>query len=93
MGLLKSLLLAYKSDSAAIEEATLIHEEIKFFLRDQIRVSPKELDGVTQKVTADKIMSQRVLDAAGFLSIADPPKILDHNKIYDALLHELNKRL
>ncbi len=93
MGLVKSLVLAYKSDFATIERATLIHEEIKLYLRDRLRVSPMELDEIVQKVTDDKIMSQRVLDAVGFCSTEDPAKVLDHNNIYDALLHELNKRL
>ena len=93
MGLLKSLFQAFRSDSLAFQKAVNIHQDIQRILGDKITVSPIELDNAVQMITGDKIMSQRVLDAAGFTVVYDLPKVIDYNKIFDAILHELNKRL
>ena len=44
-------------------------------------------------ITNDKIIAQRVLQAAGFTSMYDDPKPIGFNKVFDAILEELNKRL
>lgn len=93
MGLLKSLFLAAKSDTNAYNEAMRIHNEIQMRLEMQNIVSPSDLDKTVQAITNDKIISQRVLEAAGFIDMYCESKPINYNRIFDAILEELNKRI
>ena len=92
MGLIKSLIQAAKSDTQAYNEAMRIHNEIQMRLGGQSSITPIELDSIIQILTNDKILSQRVLQAIGFKSKDDNAKPINYNKLFDAILEELNKR-
>jgi len=92
MGLIKSLFLAAKSDTRAYNEAMRIHNAIQIRLSGLDSVSPIQLDQAIQDISGDKIISQGVLQAVGFKSIIDSHKPIDFNKLFDAILMELNKR-
>ena len=92
MGLLKSLILAAKSDTRAFNQARRLENEINRRLSGQTKISPIQLDHVILEITNDKIISQVVLQAVGFQNINDNSMIIDYNKVFDAILLELNKR-
>lgn len=92
MGLLKSLYLSLKSDSQVLDMAKRIHDDIQSTTGYKSSISPIELDKAVMLITDDKIITQRVLQAAGFENMYDNPKPIDFNKVFDAILEELNKR-
>jgi len=93
LGLIKSLIQAAKSDTQAYNEAMRIHNEIQMRLGGQSSITPIELDSTIQILTNDKILSQRILQAIGFKSKYDNAKPINYNKLFDAILEELEKRL
>ncbi len=93
MGLLKSLFLALKSDSQTFDIAKRIHDDIQCMTGYNSSLSPIELDKAVMLITNDKIIAQRVLQAAGFINMYENHKPIDFNKVFDAILEELNKRL
>lgn len=92
MGLIKSLFNATRANPYAFDQAVIYNNQIQELIGHKTTVSPTELNETVRMVTLDDKITQAVMKAVGFNDLSDAPKVINHNKIFAAMLKIMDKR-